>query len=681
MRGFSWGTVLLILLSAILGISPSTKVLAGEFAPAVECPVDGTVLFVQPDVPFVGTPGDDTICGTPGNDEIDGGGGNDTIFGLAGNDVLNGGDGDDTVYGGDGDDIINGGSGRDSLHGDAGNDVVNGEIDDDFIWLDDGADQGFGGVGNDEIWAGEGDDYTSGGPGADNLFGDGGIDRLLGGSGDDGLDGGLDSDILDGESGKNTCVKDSSDTSMLSCFYDKTAPQLISAAYDSNSFQVHALQSNSRVHGSLYVVDPGAGVNTLEVTYSSLAYAKRNSPVIGETKDYHFEIIDNHDSVTVSSTTQSCETLEGNSSREGLCLKAGTINRGVWDFYFTLRPNMAKGSWVLSGFKSTDKATNVYRVGYGWWQSNNYFSIGTNGPSLKNKKLAIAFKQLDDTDSNPPRITLLGVSGSRRQSSPDDYVRFRVGFSDISGVAGLSLSSSSTAYLESTVQINGSTPLCSESTADHQVCVESVNLRETVVQVPVRYSVPLKNTRSIEYGTKEFKLDQLNISDVVGNQISFTYFPKSTQASALTLYKIYTSDPNPGQIVDDGDTFAPTIKAIKIINSKIDTGSIDQTVRIKLTLADKGAGFNLVHPYFSLTLNRRGNTSDGIVCSPAGDWTGTANLLAQNLNCVVPAHFAKGKIYISSYQFHDNSQRRNALISPDIWETPSKWQNLFVTNG
>ncbi|MCK5940355.1 MAG: hypothetical protein KAI24_00185, partial [Planctomycetes bacterium] len=75
-----------------------------------------------------GTVGDDTIIGTDGDDLIDGLGGSDFLRGDGGNDHLVGGGGIDTLIGGDGDDILDGGGGNDLLRGGAGNDTIDGGV-------------------------------------------------------------------------------------------------------------------------------------------------------------------------------------------------------------------------------------------------------------------------------------------------------------------------------------------------------------------------------------------------------------------------------------------------------------------------------------------------------------------------------------------------------------------------
>ena len=616
----------------------------------------------------LGTEGDDTIVGTEGDDIICAGGGNDSVSGNGGNDA---------IYGGEGNDTINGGAGNDELRGEEGDDLILGGVGDDFIWLDDGTDQGFGDSGNDDIWGGAEDDYVSGGSGADNLYGDGGLDRLLGGSGNDGLDGGEGTDSLQGDSGVDYCVKDEADTALSSCFFDNKGPQLVSVAYDPESKNMNAVTGTQRLTGRALIVDPGSGVDQLRFTFSSLLYAKSPGMLIGENSSFGYEKSSSAHEIQVhSQNPDSCESLELDSTSSGVCLKSGTIQRGVWEFYLVLPKNMLQGTWVLSGVLGSDKARNTANVTYDCGPQSYYYACGPFAKSLKNRKLAISFKQLEATDSTAPKVTLLGVSGSRRQVSADDFVRFRVGVSDASGIAGVSLSTIINGNPASDVTVNASTPLCTDQILDSEVCVESLDLTNTVVQVPARYRIP--NFGSTVYNTKAFCLCSLRLTDRLGNEISINYRAKSAQAKALQLDKVYTIDSS----VDDGDTWAPAIKSMSFSTKRINTSTGEKTVIVTMTIADKGVGMNLLNPSVSLSFARRATGGTEISCRQDGDWSGTANLFTIKLACTFPANYGSGKVYVATYQMRDNSQRRNVLYTDDFnSQRITSWQKLYITNG
>ena len=217
-------TVLLLGSVSTAQAAPTTKTSTG-----VACTIVGT----SANNTLNGTEGKDVICGLGGNDTIKGLGGNDIIDGGTGNDTVYGGDGNDTVYGGVGDDklrgdagndsfygdtgndALNGGEGNDTLRGGAGNDAVTGDGGNDVAVGGDGNDALSGGlgndtlsgeVGNDNISGGDGVDALNGNDGVDSLIGDGGNDKINGGAGDDSLSGGVGDDALLGELGNDSAT-------------------------------------------------------------------------------------------------------------------------------------------------------------------------------------------------------------------------------------------------------------------------------------------------------------------------------------------------------------------------------------------------------------------------------------------------------------------------------------------
>ncbi len=120
---------------------PDTIRLTGQRGTYFQMPLDGRraiavghgwdVVFGQPEMVVIGSPGPDHIWGTPGDDDITGGAGDDVIRGRggddwirdagwpgrgSGNDRLTGGPGDDTVISRTGQDVVGGGPGNDHLY-------------------------------------------------------------------------------------------------------------------------------------------------------------------------------------------------------------------------------------------------------------------------------------------------------------------------------------------------------------------------------------------------------------------------------------------------------------------------------------------------------------------------------------------------------------------------------------
>ena len=183
---------------------------------------------------IMGTEGADVLEGTAGADTICGLGGNDTILGGVGEDSFDGGPGTDTAsfrYSatgvkaslttnsatGEGSDTLSAiedlsGSGyydelvgsieANRLDGSGGGDRLNGRG---------GSDTFYGGGGNDKVWGGSGNDTIVGESGADTLLGEYGEDAL------DSRDGKVRNDTLDGGRGRDGCVTDARELSVVNC--------------------------------------------------------------------------------------------------------------------------------------------------------------------------------------------------------------------------------------------------------------------------------------------------------------------------------------------------------------------------------------------------------------------------------------------------------------------------------
>jgi len=180
-------------------VNPAQAAPKAKTSSGLTCTIVGT----SANNTLTGTAAKDIICGLGGNDTIKGMGGNDIIDGGTGNDVVYGGDGNDLVYGGTGDDKLRGDAGNDSFYGDTGNDALTGGEGNDTLRGGTGNDAVTGDGGNDVAVGGEGNDTLNGGLGTDGLSGEGGNDRVIGGDGVDTLNGGDGIDSLSGDAGND----------------------------------------------------------------------------------------------------------------------------------------------------------------------------------------------------------------------------------------------------------------------------------------------------------------------------------------------------------------------------------------------------------------------------------------------------------------------------------------------
>jgi Ca2+-binding RTX toxin-like protein len=110
------------------------------------------------------------------------------------NDLIDAGKGDDVVHAGAGRDLVLGGHGDDLLFGEAGND---------WIYGGKGRDRLDGGAGDDWLYGGNGEDVLAGGSGNDVLSGGAGHDRIATGEGADIVAGGKGNDVITGGAGGN----------------------------------------------------------------------------------------------------------------------------------------------------------------------------------------------------------------------------------------------------------------------------------------------------------------------------------------------------------------------------------------------------------------------------------------------------------------------------------------------
>jgi hypothetical protein len=154
-------------------------------------------IFCAPNVPCLGTNGNDVICGTGGDNRILAKGGDDIVCAGPGNDRVNGGGGNDRI----------------DTEGSCGlspNGLI--VIDDDRANGDSGDDVLRGGSGNDRLRGNQGNDRIYGEGGSDDMRGSGGQDLLVGGTGTDTASG--------GGTGEDTCEAETEVGCELDCVTD-----------------------------------------------------------------------------------------------------------------------------------------------------------------------------------------------------------------------------------------------------------------------------------------------------------------------------------------------------------------------------------------------------------------------------------------------------------------------------
>ena len=183
-----------------------------SFSTTLPCTMSGTPTADT----LTGTSGDDVICGLGGNDTINGGEGNDTIRGEGGTDQLHGGPGDDDLDGGLGTDTANFSGSVASISASLADGTATGEGSDSFSNIETiiGSSQA------DHLRGSAANETLNGAGGADSIVGLGGADALKGSGGGDTLDsrdgvGG--NDALDGGTETDTCLRDATEKSIVSC--------------------------------------------------------------------------------------------------------------------------------------------------------------------------------------------------------------------------------------------------------------------------------------------------------------------------------------------------------------------------------------------------------------------------------------------------------------------------------
>lgn len=582
---------------------------------------------------IVGTSGDDVLQGTTGDDVICAGSGNDKIYGLAGSDVIVGGSGNDQIDGGEGSDQITAGAGDDTVSGGSGNDSIWGENGIDIIAADDG------------------DDYIAGGAGADHLYGGQGVDQLLGGLSGDGLDGGAGADNLNGEQGDDTCVRDNADT-RFSCNFDERGPRLINISLSPESAIVDASSAATEdrlIKFRFTVVDPGTGVKSIY-----LGFEKSR----GISSNY---VSDSTNSIHMSHQYDSCETLNSaassgtptyglGSNMAGYCLLAGNSNYGVYEGAALVAKNALSGTWVLANFSATDNVGNRSSL----WDTE-----------LAKQKMRVKFKQIGLTDTTPPSLNSIELSGPNALKSKSDKTFVSLSYKDNkSPLSAIHLSFLGTgdASIGQTYNLSDfkEIPKCDQA-YQHFACLLSGDLVDGSLKLQVYYNANPELPKW--FAPRSYQLRWVTLYDSSGNMMQLDM--KKSQWAPVSFMKDFWS----GEVADDGDVYEPVVETLEVLTPKINTSKADQVVQLRVSITDRGVGMNFDNPQIKIDLMLKNSINNStksinstrIPCAVVSK-SGNANSGQYVLRCVVPARFPRGEFIVPEVSVTDGSVRSNTLF-------------------
>jgi len=549
----------------------------------------------------------------------------ETLFGTPEDDVICGMGGNDIIYALEGDDIILGGNG------------------DDFI---------DGGTGDDDIW---------GGSGSDNLYGQSGKDDLYGGLNNDGLIGGSGTDLLRGEGGVDTCVDFTKDNFIKSdCFYDRSLPTIHSISFSKNYPRVDATKGGQTIDLFVSASDTGAGLYEFSISFGpsdklrqGMAYA--SGLFRGESINCQTIIEENLVHLELDDAPQKPVTN---------CLLSGTPNKGVYKIAVVLPRTMPKGNFSIQGIRYEDKAQNARSLEW---------------DEVAKLNLKLGFTQTGTPDRLAPKLIGAAIIGSKVVKSAGERVVARIAFADAGGSAlkrfWMSYAVPESGYardpgFSQQVEIRGSVNKCDAVEQALEPCLYSGNASSGVLQFYLDVD-PASNDLKYLWKAQKLVPRDFSIEDSIGNQYQGTL--SSTLAKALTYYKGFAGKP----VIDDKDFSAPTLVDFVVDKTKIDTGSSSQTVTVKVTLKDDGAGLNLYNA--NVYLEFAMDSGPAVSCISVGNAAGTTKQATYTFKCVLGANFAAGK-----YGFHlnagDMSLRGNTLfLEPS--QIRSDGKPVYVTNG
>jgi len=548
-----------------------------------------------------------------------------TLFGTAEDDVICGMGGNDIIYALSGDDIILGGNGDDYIDG---------------------------GAGADDVW---------GGSGSDNLYGQLGKDDLFGGIGNDGLNGGSGTDTLRGEGGVDTCVDFSKDNFVKSdCFYDRSLPTIHSISFGTPNPRVDVTKGTRTLDLLVSASDTGAGLFEFSISFGLTAKLREgmgyaSGLIRGVTVTCQSIIEENIVHLELDDAPQKPITN---------CLLSGTANRGVFKVSVELPRTMPKGNYSVQGLRYEDFAHNA--------RSLEWYDV-------TERKLQVGFTQTGTPDRSAPKLTGASIIGSKVVKSAGERVVARIAFADAGGSAlksfWMSYAVPESGYAKDPgfsqqVEIRGSLKKCGAVEQAWDPCLFSGKASSGVLQFYLDVDPDLHDLKYLWKAQKLVPRD-FSIEDSIGNQYQGTL--SSTLAKALTYYKGFAGKP----VIDDKDFSAPTLAGFTVDKTNVDTGLVAQTVTVKLTLKDKGAGLNRYGVDVNLEMAMDAGPSG--VCVASGFAAGTNAQATYTFKCTLDAHVAAGK-----YGFYlnagDMSLRGNTLFL-EPGQILSGGKAVYVTNG
>ena len=552
-----------------------------------------------------------TITGTSASETLFGTPEDDIICGMGGNDIIYALDGNDVILGGDGNDYEDGGPGTDELYGDSG---------------------------------------------TDNLFGNTGADEIYGGTGNDGLNGGSGVDVLRGEDGVDTCVDFSKDNYLKSdCFYDKALPTIQSVSFGTNNPHVNSTSGGTILDLYIHATDVGSGLLSFGVSFTLTSKLKQGM-VSGASGDSY-------------NATVRCQNLLDTSVPPDVvnqqpttnCLQSGTPNRGIFKVGVVLPRNLLKGEYSIREFRYEDQAHNARLLQ--WYE-------------VEKQKLQVRFTQTGEADHSAPKLLGAGIIGSRVVATTTGHVKARIAFKDAGGSAlkrfsmtydvpesGFALDSG----FEQWVNLPEILQPCTEVHAEWGPCLYSGTASNGVLEFYLNVDPYWHDLKFLWKAQKLLPKDYY-IEDAIGNNYQGR-LPKEL-ATALTYYKGFSGTP----VVDDNDTTPPTLVDFVADKTHIDTGVSAQTITVKVTLKDTGAGLNRYNGNVNLDMD-----APGSVCIRSELATGTNVQATYTFKCTIDAHVAAGT-YNFFFNASDMSLRANTLfLQPN--QILSQGKVVRITNG
>jgi Ca2+-binding RTX toxin-like protein len=567
------------------------------------------------------------LAGEPTNPEctITGDQNSQTLFGTPEDDVICGMGGNDIIYALEGDDIILGGNG------------------DDFI---------DGGAGDDDIW---------GGSGSDNLYGQSGKDDLYGGLNNDGLIGGSGTDLLRGEGGVDTCVDFTKDNYIKSdCFYDRSLPTIQSISFGKNNPRVDATKGGQTLDLLVSASDTGAGLYEFSISFGLTSKLREGMSYAsglfrGESIKCQTIIEENLVHLELDDAPQKPVTN---------CLLSGTPNKGVYKVAVELPRTMPKGNYSIQGIRYEDKAQNARSLEW---------------DDVAKLNLKLGFTQTGTPDRSAPKLLGGVIVGSKVVRNASEKIVARISFKDEGGNAikrfGMYYDVPESGYerdpgFEQWVSPRRQIVRCDAVEQVWDPCIYSGTASNGVLQFYLDVD-PAWHDLKFLWKAQKLVPKEYYIVDALENQYGGAISP--TIAKALTYYKGFSGKAP----VDDKDFKAPTLIDFVVDKTKIDTGSSSQTVTVKVTLKDDGAGLNLYNA--NVYLEFAMDSGPAVSCSAFGNASGTTKQATYTFKCVLGANFAAGK-----YGFHlnagDMSLRANTLfLEPS--QIRSSGKTVYVTNG